>query len=183
MTTETTIVRDSEKTVTGVVDGLLWRWLPIITACLTQTLHPLMQAETLAVLGAMICCLATMKSNWYWVACTVCTTLSVLCLAIPSLYTINIGYWGMLSATCLLGTVAAQHLRSPAHRKFELQILRDKLPYPRLMLCSVLVPVALSNVAWVATGAEASIWLAAPILAITATLSLGTRYVWVYGEK
>ena len=171
------------QATTGVAEGLLQRWLPVTIAYFMQILHPWAYAETWAMFGSIICLISIIKSNWYWAAYSICTSLSLLCLTVPHLHTINVEYWGALSAMCLVGIVAAQHLRSPAHRMFELQILRDKLPYPRLMLCSVLVPVALSNVAWVATGAEASIWLAAPILAITATLSLGTRYVWVYGEK
>ena len=171
------------QATTGVAEGLLQRWLPVIIAYFMQILHPWAYAETWAIFGSIICLISIIKSNWYWATYSICTSLSLLCLTVPSLYTINVEHWGALSAMCLVGIAAAQHLRSPAHRMFELQILRNKLPYPRLMLGSILAPVTLSNIAWVAAGAGVDTWFVLSTLTVIITFLLGACYAWAYGEK
>lgn len=181
MTTGTSLDLYTQAT-TGVAEGLLQRWLPVTIAYFMQILHPWAYAETWAIFGSIVCLIAIIKSNWYWAAYSICTTISLLCLTVPHLHTINVEYWGALSAMCLVGIVAAQHLRSPAHRVFELQILHNKLPYPRLMLGSILMPVVLNNVTWTAAGANTDTWLAAHVFAVIITLMLGAYYAWTYSE-
>ncbi len=169
------------QATTNVADGLLWRWLPIALACFVQVLQACAQTQAWVVAGSILCLIAIKKSR-YWAVWIVCTTLSLVCLTVPSLYTINIESWGLLSTLCLLCIAAAQYLRPPAYRLLELDILRDKLPCPRLMVGSVITPLLVSHALWAVSGASGNIWLIVHAGTAIATLALGVYYAWVYSE-
>lgn len=170
-----------DRATMSVADGLLWRWLPITIVSLTGALHTWAQAETWATIGGIVFCIGAVRSL-YLAAWATCAILALLFLTVSDLYTANTEYWGLLSGLCLVGIVAAQYLRPPEYRLLELEILRNKLPYPRLMVHSVITPVLLSNILWVANGADVNAWLAVHITIVAITLLLGIYYAWVYSE-
>ena len=184
MTVKTSTLDAYDRATIDVADGLLWRWLPIALACFVQTLHACAQTQTWVIVGGIVLITTILiKKSPYLAAWAACAILSLLFLTVPDLYTANVESWGLLSTLCLVGTAAAQYLRPPAYRLLELEILRNKLPYPRLMIHSVITPVLLSHAMWVARGADVNIWLVVQVVTVIITFLLGIYYVWVYGEK